>query len=116
LIPSVDFQKHLYVLVALLSILILSSGSVRAEGNHFLNFGLAGGATIAPNSELESSPPAGDADFDGGYSIKAALGLLLSRKFQLEAEYLYTYNRVDSIINPPTITDLVDSDRARRTT
>jgi hypothetical protein len=90
---------------------MLSGGTARAEGNHFLNFGLAGGATIAPNAELESSPPAGDADFDGGYSIKASLGILLARKIQLEGEYLYTYNRIDSIINPPTVTDLVDSDR-----
>ena len=101
------------ILCALLGCLMLAGGTARAEeGSHFLNFGLAGGAAIAPNSELESSPPVGDADFDGGYSIKASLGLLLARKLQLEGEYLFTYNRVGSIVNPPTVTDLVDSNRA----
>lgn len=93
-------------------ILVLAGGTAWAEGGHFVSFGLAGGSVIAPNAELESTPPSGDADFDGGYSIKASLGFLLAKKFQLEAEYLHTYNRIDSIINPPTVTDLVDSDRA----
>ena len=92
---------------------MLGGGTAQAEeSSHFLNFGLAGGAAIASNSELESSPSIGEADFDGGYSIKASLGLLLARKFQLEGEYLFTYNRVGSIVNPPTVTDLVDSNRA----
>ena len=92
--------------------LMLGGATARAEGNHFLNFGLAGGAAIAPSSELKSSPPVGDADFDGGYSIKASLGILLAGKLQLEGEYLFTYNRIGSIINPPTVTDLEDSSRA----
>jgi hypothetical protein len=112
LILSASFHKRSFILGVLLCIFLLNGGTARAEGNHYLNFGLAGGLTIAPNAELESNPPAGEADFDGGYSIKASLGILLAKKFQLEGEYLFTYNRIDSIINPPTITDLVDSDRA----
>lgn len=92
-------------------ILMLSGGTAQAEGNHFLSFGLAGGGSIAPSSELESSPAVGDADFDGGYSIKASLGFLLARQFQLEGEYLFTHNRIGSLFNPPTVTNLVDSDR-----
>ena len=90
----------------------MSGATAHAEGNHYLNFGVAGGASLAPDSELESSPPLGDADFDGGFSIKAALGILLAKKLQLEGEYLFTHNRIDTIINPPTTTDLMDSDRA----
>lgn len=74
-------------------ILILSGGTAQAEGNHFLSFGLAGGGSIAPRSELGSSPAVGDADFDGGYSIKASLGFLLAKQLQLEGEYLFTHNR-----------------------
>ena len=91
--------------------LILSGGTAQAEGNHFLSFGLAGGGSIAPSSELESSPAVGDADFDGGYSIKAALGFLLAKQLQLEGEYLFTHNRIGSLVNPLTVTNLVDSDR-----
>ena len=76
-----------------------------------MSFGLAGGSVIAPNAELESNPPSGDADFDGGYSFKTSMGFLMAKKFQLEAEYLYTSNSISSIINPPTVTELVDSDR-----
>ena len=93
-------------------ILLLGGGTAQAEGSYFLNIGLAGGGTIAPNAELKSSLPAGDADFDGGYSIKASLGLLLANQLQLEGEYLFTHNRIDSVINPPTVTDLLDSDRS----
>ena len=105
--------KRSSILCALLFfyILVLDGGTARAEGRNFLSFGLAGGSVIAPHAELESSPPSGDADFDGGYSIKASLGLLLAKKFQLEAEYLYTFNRIGSISNPPTVTELVNSDR-----
>ena len=101
------------ILCVFLYILILGGGTARAEEvNHFLNFGLAGGAAFASSSELDSSLPVGTANFDSGYSIKASLGLLLARKFQLEGEYLFTYNRVGSIVNPPTVTDLEDSRRA----
>lgn len=112
-ISPANFHKRSSILCIFLCIyvLILARGTAWAEGGNFVSFGLAGGATIAPNAELESTPPSGDADFDGGYSIKASLGFLLAQKFQLEAEYLHTYNRIDSIINPPTVTDLVDSDR-----
>jgi len=92
-------------------ILILSGGTAQAEGNHFLSFGLAGGGSIAPSSELESSPAVGGADFDGGYSIKASLGFLLEKQLQLEGEYLFTHNRICSLVNPPIVTNLVDSDR-----
>jgi hypothetical protein len=100
------------ILCALLCILILGGETAQAEeSSHFLNFGVAGGAVIAPSSELKSSLPVGDADFGGGYSIKASLGVLLARKLQLEGEYLFTYNHVGSIVNLPTVTDLVDSNR-----
>jgi hypothetical protein len=107
------FNKSSSIFFVLLCfhILILTGGTARAEEGNFLSFSLAGGATVAPNSELESNPPSGDADFDGGYSIKTSLGLLLAKKLQLEAEYLYTFNDIDSIINPPTMTELVASDR-----
>jgi hypothetical protein len=113
LFDRILFRKRLLILCASLCvyIFVLGSGAAQAEEDNFVSFGLAGGATVAPNAELESNPPSGDADFDGGYSIKASLGFLLARKFQLEAEYLYTFNRIDSIINPPTVTDLVASDR-----
>ncbi len=107
--------KRSSILCALLCIyiLMLAGGTARAEaeGGNFLSFGLAGGSVFASDAELESSPPLGDADFEGGYSFKASLGILLEKKFQLEAEYLYTFNRIDSIINPPTVTELVNSDR-----
>jgi len=93
-------------------ILMLGVGTVQAEGDNFLSLGLAGGSVIAPNEELESSPPSGDARFNSGYSFKASLGLLLAKKFQLEAEYLYTFNEISSIVNPPTVTELVASDRS----
>jgi len=113
LLNRVLFHKRLFILCALLCIytLILAGGTARAEGSNFLSFGLAGGAVIAPNAELESSPPSGDANFGGGYSFKASLGFLLAKTFQLEAEYLYTFNDIDSIINPPTVTELIASDR-----
>ena len=106
---SAVVYKQLLVLCALF--FILSAVTVQAGDNLYLNFGLAGGGVIAPDSELKSSPPAGDADFDGGFSIKASLGLLLAERLQLEGEYLFTRNRIDSVINPPTVTDLMDSDR-----
>jgi len=107
------FHKRFSILCTFLCfhILILGGGTARAESENFLSVGLAGGSVIAPSAELESSPPSGDADFDSGYSFKASLGLLLAQKFQLEAEYLYTFNNIDSIINPPTVTELVASDR-----
>ena len=113
LLNCVLFHKRSLFLCALfcLHILMLGGETARAEGGSFLSFGLAGGSVIAPNAELESSPPSGEADFESGYSIKASLGLLLAQKFQLEAEYLYTFNRIDSIINFPTVTELVNSDR-----
>jgi hypothetical protein len=92
--------------------MILGETTARAEGNYFVSFGLAGGWAIAPNAELESIPPSGDANFESGYSIKTSLGLLLAKQFHLEAEYLYTFNRIDSIISPPTVTELTNSDRA----
>jgi len=90
---------------------ILAGGTARAEEGDFLSFGLAGGSVIAPNAVLESSPPSGEVNFNSGYSFKTSLGLLLAQKFQLEAEYLYTFNNIDSIVNPPTVTELVASDR-----
>jgi len=113
LVSPATFHRGSSILCALLCIyiLILGGGTARAEGGSFLSFGLAGGSVIAPNAELESSPPSGDASFAGGYSLKASLGLLLAKKFQLEVEYLYTFNRIGSIINPPTVTELVASDR-----
>jgi len=109
LVLPATFHRRSSILYALLCfhILILGGGTARAQGDNFLSFGLAGGAVIAPNAELESSPPSGDANFGGGYSIKASLGLLLAKTFQLETEYLYTFNDIDSIINPPTVTELV---------
>jgi len=104
-------HKRLSILSALFFILMLGGGTAQAEGDLFLNFGLAGGGTIAPNAELESSPPTGEVDLDGGYSIKASLGILLAEKLQLEGEYIYTYNRVSSIFNSPTVTDQIDSSR-----
>ncbi len=77
-----------------------------------MSFGLALGGVVAPDAGLESSPSSGDANFDPGYSIKASLGFTLAQKLQLEAEYLYTSNRIDSIMNPPTVTSLSVSDRA----
>ena len=113
MVSSANFHRHSIILCALLCIyiLILGGGTARAEGGNFVSFGVAGGLAIAPNAELESSPPSGDADFAGGYSIKASLGFVLAQKFQLETEYLYTFNRIDSIINPPTVTELENSDR-----
>lgn len=111
--PSTALHRHsnfLYFFLCLY-ILMLTDGTARAEEKNFLSFGLAGGGSFAPNAELKSSPSSGNADFDGGYSIKTSLGVLLAKKFQLEAEYLYTFNRIDSILNPPTVTELVDSDR-----
>ena len=107
------FRKRSSIFCALLCfyILVLGSGTAQAEGGSFLSFGMAGGSVIAPNAELESSPPSGDANFDSGYSFKASLGLLLAEKFQLEAEYLYTFNVINSLDNPPTVTELVASDR-----
>ena len=103
--------KRSLTLCFFLCILMFASGTARAEQSDFLSFGLAGGLVIAPNAELESSPAFGDADFDSGYSFKASLGLLLAQKIQLEAEYLYTFNDINAIINPPTVTELVVSDR-----
>lgn len=111
--------RTLSLIVSALFCLVIwerSGETARAESDLYLNFGLAGGGTIAPDAELESTPAAGDADFDGGYSIKAALGLLLAKRLQLEGEYLFTHNRIDSIINPPTVTDLTDSDRVTSST
>lgn|GEM_PF-2621978 len=86
-------------------------GAARAESDNFFSFGLAAGGVIAPGADLESSPPLGEVHFDPGYSIKTSLGFLLARKFHLEAEYLYTFNRIDSLVNPPTVTPLLVSDR-----
>ena len=107
------FSKRLLLVGAFLYFLVLIFGAntVRAQTDNFLSIGLAGGWTIAPDAELESNPSSGDANFAPGYSLKAALGLTLAQNFQLEAEYLYTFNRIDSIINPPTVTPLVASDR-----
>ena len=107
------FHKRSSILYALLCFYFLVFGAeiARAGSDNFLSFGLAGGSVIAPNTELESSPALGDADFDSGYSFKASLGILLAQKIQLEAEYLYTFNDINAIINPPTVTELVASDR-----
>jgi hypothetical protein len=83
----------------------------QAESDNFLSFGLAGGSVIAPDAELESNPPSGKVNFDSGYSLNASLGLLLAKKFKVEVEYLYTSNRIDLIVNPPTVTELIASDR-----
>jgi hypothetical protein len=113
LVSPATFHRRSSILCFFLClyILMLSGGTAQAEKGDFLSFGLAGGSAIAPSTELESSPPSGDASFDSGYSLKASLGLLLSQKFQLEAEYLYTFNNINSIINPPTVTELAVSDR-----
>ncbi len=113
MVSPATFHRHSSSLCALLCIymMILGSGTAQAEGENFMSFGMAGGMVFAPNAELESIPPAGDADFEGGYSFKTSLGVLLAQKFQLEAEYLYTFNSIDGIINPPTTTELVNSDR-----
>ncbi len=112
-LPAI-LHRRLSILGAFFCMVVFWAGgeAAQAEGNLYLNFGLAGGVTVAPDADLKSTPPLGDADFDGGYSIKASLGLLLAKRLQLEGEYLFTYNRIDSIINPPTITDLSDSDRS----
>lgn len=114
MVISAVIRKRPNILCVLfcMSVLILTGETARAERNNYISFGVAGGGVIAPDSELKSSPPAGDADFDGGYSFKASLGFLLVEKFHFEGEYLYTYNRIDSIINPPTVTELMDSDRS----
>lgn len=95
-----------------LFIFILADATAQAEQSDFLSFGMAGGSVIAPDAELESNPPSGEADFNSGYSFKASLGILLAQKFQLEAEYLYTFNIINSIKNPPIVTELVASDRS----
>lgn len=105
------FRKPSLILCFFLCLLMFAGGTAQAEQSNFLSFGLAGGSVIAPSTELESSPALGDADFDSGYSFKASLGLLLAQKIQLEAEYLYTFNDINAIINPPTVTELVASDR-----
>jgi len=86
-------------------------GAARAESGNFFSFALAGGGVIAPGADLESSPSLGEVRFDPGYSIKTSFGFLLARKFHLEAEYLYTSNRIDALVNPPTVMPLVASDR-----
>jgi hypothetical protein len=113
LVSPATFHRRTSILYFFLYcfVLILADGTAQAEQSDFLSFGLAGGSVIAPNAELESTPSLGDADFNSGYSFKASLGIILAQKFQLEAEYLYTSNIINSIINPPTVTDLVDSDR-----
>lgn len=108
---TVHKRSSLFCAFLCLYVFTLASGTAQAGKGDFLSFGLAGGSVIAPSTELESSPPSGDADFDSGHSIKASLGLLLAQGFQLEAEYLYTFNNMNSIINPPTVTELVASDR-----
>ena len=90
---------------------LLSNGDARAEGDHLWSFGIAGGWAIAPGAELESNPSVGEAHFDPGYSIKAGLGLMLARTFHLEAEYLFTFHSIDTLVNPPVVTSLVASDR-----
>lgn len=113
MVSFAPFHRHSSILCALFCfyLLMFAGGTAQAEQGNYLSFGLAGGSVIAPSAELESSPPSGDADFDSGYSFKASLGILLAQKFQLEAEYLYTFNNISSIINPPTVTELVASDR-----
>ena len=107
------FPKQLLLVGAFLffQVLIFGADTVRAQTDNFLSIGLAGGWTVAPDAELKSNPSFGDADFAPGYSLKASLGLTLAQKFQLEVEYLYTFNRIDSIINPPMVTPLSVSDR-----
>lgn len=113
MVISTTFHQRppIFCVLLCVSVWILSAGTARAEGNNFVSLGLAGGAAIAPNAELKSSPPSGEADFKTGYSFKAALGLVLAQKFQFEAEYLYTSNNIQSIINPPNVTPLFGSDR-----
>ena len=113
MIPPTIFYRLSFILCAILCFHVLGfkADTARAESDNFLSLGLAGGWVFAPNAELESNPPSGDANFDSGYSLNASLGLLLAKKFQLEVEYLYTFNRIDSIINPPTVNELIASDR-----
>lgn len=109
----VTIHRRSSILCALLCMLVLifCSATVQAEGGNFVSFGLAGGSVVSPNAELESSPPSGDASFATGYSLEASLGLLLAKKFHLEIEFLHTFNNIDSLNNPPTVTELVASDR-----
>jgi len=86
--------------------------AVQAENSgNYVSFALAGGGGISPDAELKSNPPVGEANFDPGYSIKVSLGLTLAEKFQLEAEYLHTSNRIESLTGSPPVTSLVNSDR-----
>ncbi len=107
------FRTRFLILGVLLCLWVLGfwEGAARAESGNFFSFALAGGGAIAPGADLESSPPLGEVRFDPGYSFKTSFGFLLARKFHLEAEYLYTYNRIDARVNPPTVTPLVASDR-----
>jgi hypothetical protein len=113
LISPTTFQKRLSIFCALLglSILLMGGRTAKVEKYNYVSFGAAGGLAIAPNADLKSSPSSGEADFKSGYSFKASLGFLWAEKIQLEAEYLYTSNRIQSIINPPTVTPLLNSDR-----
>lgn len=113
MISPAAIRKRSSIFWVLLCIFVLLPGgrTAQAEEGNFVSLGLAGGMVIAPNAELKSSPPLGEADFKTGYSFKAALGLVLVRKFQFEAEYLYTSNDIQSINNPPNFTPLFKSDR-----
>ena len=107
------FRTRPLIFCVLLCLLILCfwEGAARAESDNFFSFGLAGGGVTASGADLQSSPALGEVQFDPGYAIKTSLGFLLARKFHLEAEYLYTSNRIDSLVNPPTVTPLLASDR-----
>lgn len=111
--PLVSLQPNslLSVIILCIPVWIFSCGTARAEPENFVSFGIAGGFVLAPDANLEASPAAGDANFDPGYSFRTSFGVILAKHFQLDAEYLFTYNNIDSIINPPVVTLLSVSDR-----
>ena len=109
---SANFYRQSSAFCALLyfCVLMVVGRPAHADPDDFFSFGMAGGSVLATTKELESNPPLGEADFNGGYSFKASLAILLAQKIQLEAEYLYTFNIINSLTNPPTVTELTDSD------
>jgi len=92
-------------------ILFLVSGSAGAEESDFVSFGIAGGWAGSHHADLKATPPLGEALFNSGYAGKAALGIVWNRTFHFELEYLYTAHNIDSINNPPVVTELTVSDR-----
>ncbi len=113
MVRSGSFRTPLLILCALVCFCVLTfwHGTARAAADNFLSFGVAGGWVTAHDAKLESNPALGEVQFGPGYSVKAALGFLMARTFQLEAEYLHTSIAAGSIINPPIVTSLVASNR-----